>query len=58
MKHLAELLTNTNRSWLISVIVLSAYFGVSHNYQGTSGMIAIGLSSLFFSIFSIKIKET
>jgi len=48
MKHLAELLGNTNRSWLISVIVLSIYFGFSHNYQGTSGMIAVGLSSTIF----------
>ena len=48
MKHLAELLGNTNKSWLISVIVLSVYFGISHNYQGTSGMIAIGLSSTIF----------
>ena len=48
MKHLAELLGNTNKSWLTSVIVLSVYFGISHNYQGTSGMIAIGLSSIIF----------
>jgi len=48
MKHLAELLGNTNKSWLISVIVLSVYFGISHNYQGTSGMIAVGLSSTIF----------
>lgn len=52
MKHLAEFLGNTNRSWLISVILLSVYFGISHNYQGTSGMIAVGLSStLFFFTF-------
>ena len=57
MKHLAELLGNTNRSWLISVIVLSAYFGVSHNYQGTSGMIAIGLSSLIFFYIFYKNKR-
>lgn len=48
MKHLAELLGNTNKSWLISVIILSVYFGVSHNYQGTTGMIAIALSSIIF----------
>ena len=48
MKHLAELLGDTNKAWLISVIILSVYFGFSHNYQGTSGMIAVGLSSTIF----------
>jgi membrane protease YdiL (CAAX protease family) len=54
MKHLAELLGNTNKSWLISVIVLSVYFGISHNYQGTSGMIAIGLASTIFFLTFYK----
>lgn len=45
MKHLAELLGNTNRSWLVSAVILSVYFGASHNYQGTAGMIAVGLAS-------------
>lgn len=48
MKHLAQLLGNSNNAWFISAIVLSIYFGISHNYQGTSGMIAVGLSSTIF----------
>lgn len=48
MKHLAEFMGNTNKTWLISAIILSVYFGVSHNYQGTSGMIAVGLASTIF----------
>ena len=48
MKHLAELFGNSNKAWLVSAIVLSVYFGVSHNYQGTSGMIAVGLASTIF----------
>ncbi|MGB0806847.1 MAG: type II CAAX prenyl endopeptidase Rce1 family protein, partial [Salibacteraceae bacterium] len=52
MKHLAELLGDSNKAWLISAIILSVYFGASHNYQGTSGMIAVGLAStLFFFTF-------
>ena len=39
---------DSNKAWLISAIVLSVYFGVSHNYQGTSGMIAVGLASTIF----------
>lgn len=52
MKHLAEFMGGTNRAWLVSAILLSIYFGVSHNYQGTSGMISVGLaSSIFFFTF-------
>ncbi|MFK5857290.1 MAG: CPBP family intramembrane metalloprotease [Bacteroidota bacterium] len=48
MKHLAELFGDSNKAWLISAIILSVYFGISHNYQGTSGMIAVGLASTIF----------
>jgi membrane protease YdiL (CAAX protease family) len=48
MKHFAELFGDSNKAWLTSAIVLSVYFGISHNYQGTSGMIAVGLSSTIF----------
>ena len=52
MKHLAEFMGNTNKAWLISACILSVYFGASHNYQGTSGMISVGLAStLFFFTF-------
>lgn len=53
MKHLAELMGNTNKHWVLSAIILSIYFGVSHNYQGPAGMIAVSLSSaISFLIFS------
>ena len=48
MKHLAEFMGNTNKTWLISAFILSIYFGISHSYQGTSGIIAVGMSSLIF----------
>lgn len=52
MKHLAEFMGNTNKTWFLSAIILSIYFGVSHNYQGTAGMIAVGLaSSIYFLTF-------
>ena len=40
MKALAELLGNGNRSWLLSAIITSIYFGVSHGYQGSIGMVS------------------
>jgi len=52
MKHLAKFLGDTNKAWGISAIILTIYFGVSHNYQGTTGMISVSLaSSIFFYIF-------
>lgn len=52
MKHLAELFGDTDKAWFFSAIILSIYFGISHNYQGTSGMIAVGLASVIsFLIF-------
>jgi membrane protease YdiL (CAAX protease family) len=54
MKHLAKFFCDTNKAWLISAIVLSVYFGFSHNYQGTSGMIAVGLASTIFFLTFYK----
>lgn len=48
MKHLAEFFGNSDKAWLASALVLSVYFGASHNYQGTAGMIAVGLASVFY----------
>ena len=48
MKHLAELFGDSNKAWFFSATVLSVYFGISHNYQGASGMIAVGLASTIF----------
>ena len=45
MKHFAELLGGTNKSWGISTIILSIYFGVSHNYQGTTDLKSVGCIS-------------
>lgn len=57
MKHLAEFMGNSNKAWLISAFALSIYFGVSHNYQGPSGMIAVGLASTIF-FFTFYKKRT
>ncbi len=52
MKHLAEFMGNSDKAWLASAIILTVYFGVSHNYQGTAGVLAVALaSSAFFLTF-------
>jgi membrane protease YdiL (CAAX protease family) len=48
MKHLAEFFGSSDKAWLGSAFILSIYFGASHNYQGTAGMIAVGLASAFY----------
>ncbi|WP_116109200.1 CPBP family intramembrane glutamic endopeptidase [Lewinella sp. IMCC34191] len=58
MKHLAEWLGDTDRAWLMSAAVLSVYFGISHNYQGPAGVIAVGLASTaYFFVFAYHRKN-
>ena len=57
MKRVAELLGGTDRAWLTSAIVISAYFGISHYYQGTAGMIAVGLVGFVQSLLFYKNRK-
>ncbi|MFN2510414.1 MAG: lysostaphin resistance A-like protein [Pyrinomonadaceae bacterium] len=46
MNRVADLVGANRAGWLISLIVVSILFGVSHLYQGTSGIIVITLHGL------------
>jgi hypothetical protein len=50
MKHLAEVLGNKDRAWLISAIIISSIFGMAHLYQGVSGIITTGMVGFFLSM--------
>lgn len=54
MKALAELLGNNNRAWLLSAIITSLYFGVSHAYQGLVGVVSVFLWSFAISLIFNK----
>ncbi len=54
MKRLAEILGDTDRSWLISAIIISVLFGMAHLYQGISGIIATGLIGFCLSLLFYK----
>jgi hypothetical protein len=54
MKALAELLGNNNKDWILSAIITSLYFGISHIYQGLSGAVAVFLWSLTISLIFNK----
>lgn len=54
MKSLAELFGNSNKNWLFSAFITSAYFGVSHIYQGNAGMVSTFLWSFLISLLFSK----
>lgn len=56
MKSLAKLFGGSNTAWGISGALISIYFGISHGYQGVSGIIGITIGSLFFAFMFFKNK--
>ncbi len=54
MKALAELLGNNNKTWLLSALITSIYFGVSHAYQGIVGVVSVFLWSFCMSLIFNK----
>lgn len=57
MKALAELFGNSNISWVFSAIITSLYFGVSHIYQGVSGVVSVFIWSLTISLLFNKNRQ-
>lgn len=50
MKWLAEFFGNKNGSWVLSGIITFLYFGISHFYQRSAGMVSIVIWSLIISV--------
>lgn len=46
MNRVADLVGANRAGWLISLIVVSILFGITHLYQGTSGIIVVTLTGL------------
>jgi membrane protease YdiL (CAAX protease family) len=57
LRRLAVIFGNTNKAWLLSTIIASIVFGMAHNYQGPSGIIATGIIALLFGIIFIFNKN-
>ncbi len=49
MHRFADLFERSNTGWVVGLILANALFGFGHMYQGTSGMIATGISGLVFA---------
>jgi membrane protease YdiL (CAAX protease family) len=50
MQGFAKLFGGTNLAWLVAAILISIYFGISHSYQGTAGIISVFIGSMYFSM--------
>ena len=48
MNRVADLVGASRAGWLISLILVSIIFGITHLYQGISGIIVITLTGLLF----------
>ena len=58
MHRFADLFNRTGQGWLVGLLLANALFGFGHMYQGTSGVIATGISGLVFSgLFFISKKN-
>jgi hypothetical protein len=49
MHRFADLFKRSNTGWVFGLILANVLFGFGHMYQGTSGMIATGISGLVFA---------
>ena len=57
MKRLSILFGGTKKAWLLSAILISIYFGISHSYQGIAGVIGVVLWHFCISLLFYKNKE-
>lgn len=57
MKRLAELFGSSNKAWILSALVTSLYFGVSHAYQGLVGVVSVFLWSFLISLIFYKNRK-
>lgn len=49
MNRIAHLFGGSSGAWMLSAFLISAYFGISHAYQGPAGIISTGFGGLCFS---------
>ena len=54
MKSLAEQMGDSNKAWILSALIISTYFGISHAYQGIVGVVSVFLWSLAISLLFYK----
>jgi membrane protease YdiL (CAAX protease family) len=50
MKRVAQFFGETNKAWLVALVVSSVLFGWGHTEQGVSGWIQEGLSGILLGV--------
>jgi membrane protease YdiL (CAAX protease family) len=54
MNRVADLMDRTRTAWIVSLIVVHAVFGLSHSYQGLTGMIDEGLMGVLLAAIYLR----
>lgn len=54
MKRLAQMLGDTNKTWMLGALVSAICFGLAHMYQGWSGVITTGMIGFIVGLIFIK----
>jgi membrane protease YdiL (CAAX protease family) len=54
MNRVADLLNRTRKAWVVSLIVVHIVFGLSHSYQGLTGVIDEGLMGVLLAAIYLR----
>lgn len=57
MRRFAKLFGDTTKAWILAGLFIAIYFGISHMYQGLSGVLGVIIGSLFFAMMYFKNKN-
>ena len=57
LNHLKKLIGNSKISWALALIIQAVIFGVLHSYQGSRGVVIVGLIALSFGLFYLASKR-
>jgi membrane protease YdiL (CAAX protease family) len=54
MNRVADIGSRTPRSWIVSLVLVNAVFGLAHGYQGLTGWIEEGIAGLFLGMIYLR----
>ena len=54
MNRVADVFGRTRAAWIVSVVAVSAVFGLAHEYQGLAGWIEEGLAGFFLGLMYLR----
>lgn len=57
VKQLAKIFGNTQKSWVIAILISSVAFGFAHLYQGVSGIITSAFVAILFGVIFFRNRQ-